>query len=461
MCIRNKTPSAIVKNYASNGISANSFDINTKYFIDQKNHYFYSNCYDINDTCSSTKIYTNKQKALKTNRKKNILKTIKVTKKFKNPEALNHVQKKNNKSNLKYVYFNKVQKSKISKSIKSNSCDSNFKYAKLQKNLIHILKNNCPNYNCNIHYKNNNKNSKINVNISNSMKKFQKKNNPYNLIKIINNKKNSNEKRNLRLYRKKNILNRKSKEKNPTKNDNIIINSINKKIKIKNKIIIQKKDQNLKNKDKMSSFEFGDSTSEIKTTDLKKCEINCVKINNYNVNKPKEINLKFKSIKNNINENIDDEMENISRTSKVVIGEIDGYSDIIEEDLKNNFRKACEENKNNTGQRSKSLNSNNHFYEGLNKICDFFDTRKMNYSNIEISLIDDQYETINKKSISFNGSSILFNNEQNKINIIYSNKKSKRKNYFIDKNDNEKIDKSYSKLMVKNIKPTNEKCFIY
>ena len=67
-------------------------------------------------------------------------------------------------------------------------------------------------------------------------------------------------------------------------------------------------------------------------------KINGVKTNNFDVKKPKEENLKFKLVKDDIESEI-----SISQASKIIIGNIDGYNDIIEDDIKNsqNQNKKC------------------------------------------------------------------------------------------------------------------------
>ena len=60
-------------------------------------------------------------------------------------------------------------------------------------------------------------------------------------------------------------------------------------------------------------------------------KINGVKTNNFDVKKPKDENLKFTFMK----EEKDSEIS-VSRASKIIIGNIDGYKDIIETDIKNN-----------------------------------------------------------------------------------------------------------------------------
>ena len=60
--------------------------------------------------------------------------------------------------------------------------------------------------------------------------------------------------------------------------------------------------------------------------------INSVKTNNFIINKPKEENLKYSSIKEFLDENEEQTEINPSQISKIIIGQIDGYKDIIDED---------------------------------------------------------------------------------------------------------------------------------
>ena len=67
-------------------------------------------------------------------------------------------------------------------------------------------------------------------------------------------------------------------------------------------------------------------------TDNEKIDkINGVKTNNFNIKKPKEENLKFTFMKNEKESEV-----SFSHPSKIIIGNIDGYKDIIETDIKNN-----------------------------------------------------------------------------------------------------------------------------
>jgi len=60
--------------------------------------------------------------------------------------------------------------------------------------------------------------------------------------------------------------------------------------------------------------------------------INNIKINNFNIQKPKEENMKFTLLKNKVETESTQEINK----SKVIIGKIDGYEDIIESDKLNN-----------------------------------------------------------------------------------------------------------------------------
>ena len=60
--------------------------------------------------------------------------------------------------------------------------------------------------------------------------------------------------------------------------------------------------------------------------------INNIKINNFNIQKPKEENMKFTLLKNKVETESTQEINK----SKVIIGKIDGYEDIIESDKMNN-----------------------------------------------------------------------------------------------------------------------------
>ena len=157
---------------------------------------------------------------------------------------------------------------------------------------------------------------------------FNENNKGHNIKKIIINRKNDN--KILRKYKSVEYikLNNKSIYKKSEKN----INNINKKTKTK-KIIKNIKQNNnsiinLGNKDS-----FIDMVDTI-TKSNKESKINNIKINEFSVKKPKEENMKFTLLKNRYE---DEENNEEINKSKIIIGTIEGYKDIIESDKINNY----------------------------------------------------------------------------------------------------------------------------
>jgi hypothetical protein len=126
--------------------------------------------------------------------------------------------------------------------------------------------------------------------------------------------------------------NNKVQDSNKKKNcetPNIIIN------KHKNTVINKRKNNNYKkNKLKknllMDNDGFFTYEFDISNDNENINKINGVKTNNFDVKKPKEDNLKFTFFKDEKDSEI-----SVSHASKIVIGNIDGYKDIIETDIKN------------------------------------------------------------------------------------------------------------------------------
>ena len=109
--------------------------------------------------------------------------------------------------------------------------------------------------------------------------------------------------------------------------------------------------------------------------------VNIPRLNNFNVKKPKEQNLKYKPYeeRSDIFESEEDDNLNISGVSKIVIGEIEAYKDIIEQDKINMFKH----------QRSKSS------FNLHNKIGkkDFFKNIRILDEDSEISDLDEVFES--------------------------------------------------------------------
>ena len=209
-----------------------------------------------------------------------------------------------------------------------------------------------------------NSSNAYNSNIKNVKTKiFNSKDNSNNNSKLIS----DNISTNYKSLNSKNYFNS-SKKKKESKNMTPDIN-MRKKNNKRNKI------NSCKNTEREISyklFEFG-------LENEKNEKINGVKINNFDVNKPKEENLKFTFTK----EEKDSELS-VSCASKVIIGKIDGYKDIIETDKKNN---------------------NEHFNCNTNILKKKFDFNSV--KNIKI----------NKKIINDDNDSITFNEDEFSDNI--------------------------------------------
>ena len=145
----------------------------------------------------------------------------------------------------------------------------------------------------------------------------------------------------------------------------------------KNVILKTEKKQGKDNEDFNTIF---DSESEHKKS------ININKLDNYNVNKPHDYNMKYSLIK----DKEDEESNNLNKekVEKIVIGNIEGYQDIIESD-KNKIRKKRANQLNITNKASqlkfkKNRNENKSikYFEGLDILDDnsseFYD---LNFAN--------------------------------------------------------------------------------
>ena len=114
----------------------------------------------------------------------------------------------------------------------------------------------------------------------------------------------------------------------------------NKKINVlKFKIIKNLKEKsNIFEKDREKDYDKNDGEDILDIETEHKNEINKIKANNYEINKPKEINLKYTLLKDPDYEE-DNLNVNKSQIEKIVIGKIDGYKDIIESDELNRICK--------------------------------------------------------------------------------------------------------------------------
>ena len=161
------------------------------------------------------------------------------------------------------------------------------------------------------------------------------------------------------------------------------------------------------------------------TTENEKNErINGIKINNYGVNKPKEENLKFTIAKDDKESDL-----NISQASKVIIGKIDGYQDIIETDKKNNYNNYYSDiifKKNNNLNLYNNIYLNNNLKK-LGKQINNFDNNQKN--NISDYTIDSNFlKAVENDEFSFSINTNNNNNNKSNYNKIHINKKEDKKN---------------------------------
>ena len=378
---------------------------------------------NINNIKTATNV-SNKKNNNKINKNGNItpIKKIQINSQKKNGyKKLLHPKSKNVGLSLDNILSKKAI-SKAKTKIKTNSYDNNNpKTIKKSPNIK--LK----------HIENKLNTEKISKNKKYIRVKYnQIKSENLNLIKIknpyLNNKterkvdnSNKSTKRN-----KRNInTNRKYDSNNDSKliSDNVSTNykSINTKKMIKSKKdninttpnIIKKKNVKLIKK-------FNDNTFKIfelmKENDGEE-KINGVKINNFDINKPRDENLKFTFAKDDKQSDL-----SVSRASKVIIGKIEGYRDIIETDKAKNHYKIYSNLYNKKLNKLNLINfmnnSNKNSYKKINNCSNI-----LKKENDSITFNDDEfYENLN---ISNNWDGMSSTNTNNKI----TGKKFEKNNY--------------------------------
>ena len=265
-------------------------------------------------------------------------------------------------------------------------------------------------------------------------------------------------------YQNKNITNITKINLNRKKNDNTEKNLEE----INNKKINSKTSDNSIILGKDSYFDYLIDTltkSKNKKENIEKL-INDIKINNYIIKKPNEDNMKFTLLKNKINEN-EESIPEINK-SKIFIGDIEGYKDIIESD-KNNYYKNEKENTinifgqntmDNINDESKTrnkkillnLNSDDLEISNLNNINNFNNNYFINDSEIKtfLNCISDEYEfedlstTILKKNKKTDN--YLLPYHINKISFIKTFDERAKKYIIIENIDNN------NKLLINNNK---------
>ena len=222
---------------------------------------------------------------------------------------------------------------------------------------------------------------------------FNEKNERHNIKKIIINKRNDN--KILRKFKSVEHIKLNKKSKNKIIENNI--NDINKKTNTKrvNKNIDKNNNSiiNLGNKDSFS--EMVDTITKFnKDKNDKETKINNIKINEFNVKKPKEENMKFTLLKNRYE---DEENNEEINNSKIIIGTIEGYKDIIESDKLNNYLFSKE---NSINVLESNTLDNNSLSKKINKKI-----------LLNFNLVDEkEYKEKNKKNNDIEGMEIYSNN---------------------------------------------------
>ena len=173
-------------------------------------------------------------------------------------------------------------------------------------------------------------------------------------------------------------------------------------------------------------------------------KINGVRTNNFDVKKPKEENLKFTFVKEDIESDI-----SVSHASKIIIGNIDGYKDIIETDIKNsqNVHSKCYTNLIN--KKSFIFNSTNKLEEGQDDNLNINNiTNSKKISNIS-TLLKKESEPITFSDGNFYNSINMTNNLDEISSIITNNindNKNNQSTYYKNDDKNFKSERKFYAL---------------
>ena len=173
------------------------------------------------------------------------------------------------------------------------------------------------------------------------------------------------------------------------------------------------------------------STNEFDLGNEQISKINGVRINNFNIKKPQEENLKFTFMKNEKESEV-----SFSHASKIIIGNIDGYKDIIETDKKNEQKSKLTKCFNNLMIKKSNL------FKGVNKIGkekgmgEFFMNREKIKSNNLSTLIKKGSDPIAFNDFNFCDSFNMTNNIDGISSTITYNMINERKEENINRNMN-------------------------
>ena len=402
------------------------------------NPYIYNNN---NNNNNNNNITTTKTKANSNQKKKNCMHKINLDLN-KNKIKKNGYKKNRDKKLIYFSLGNILSKAKINKtktSIKTNSFDNK---KKKSINKTPNIKPKCFENKLNTEKIRKNKKYITEMKSDNIVKVFfsKKKNNDFKLYNKFERKSEikSNSKR-------KNKLNINYKNDNSNNNSKIISGNTSTNYKsLNSKRIIRshKKEKKMspnininiyKNKEKILDDNGFKDFDFIKENDTDE-KINGVRINNFDINKPKELNMKFTLAKEDKESDL-----SVSRASKVIIGKIDGYKDIIEKDKKNsyiNFNSNLYYNKN--LNKLNLLNYINNSNTNSNKKININFSNSLKKENNSITFnLDEFCENLNISNLD----GIASTNTNNKFTV----KKIEEKNYdYNNDSDDLKIEKKIS-----------------
>ena len=409
-----KTVKPKLYNKYNNKIKNVDIDLNIKK-IKQNDYLSFLKSNNINKKRTSHSTSIKREKA-KLNRIKNIQNKLDNSD-LRGSNIQNNKNNNNNKKQNNMIEKTKRNTSPISQIIKDNL---SFKKAKNQNDKI-----------------NKKKEDKIDLNL-----KFNKS--KYKIIKNIDKRKLSFDFLNHNFDKNKSLETKHKNNYTNIEKNNLLMN------KKKDKIKINKKSKERLSYEDISKYNI--LTDNTENEQAIKNKINEIKINNFVINKPKEENMKFSSLKYNYYEN-DDKTDQISEISKIIIGQIDGYKDIIEQDKSKSLMDILSKisfsyNKNNNITKQSNIidfNTSSHF---LDEIIN--DNKEINNINItKIKNIDEDYDSEDLSNIIRNNIKCI--NTRSK-RYIYKNKISlkNRNNIKTSMNTNNTTISSKEKINSKN-----------
>lgn len=218
---------------------------------------------------------------------------------------------------------------------------------------------------------------------------------------------------------------------NNESNSNIIKNNC--KNKKKNKYIIKNNFQKTRTQNNFLNDNDGFVTYEFDMGNEQNNKINGVKTNNFDVKKPNEENLKFTIMKDEKESDI-----SFSHASKIVIGNIEGYKDIIETDIKNNENKYFKDFGDLIPKRSNLFNNTKKIYEDQE---DFLANNKKNKNSNLSTILKKESDHFSFNDCNFYDSFNMTNNldaisSTITNNIIYDNKKDQSNTIYMNPDNN-------------------------